>query len=410
MKKLMMMAMMLVASAAAFAGDSDALKAILKAKTYAEAEALVKSSVGSLANDQEKAKAYNKLVDLAFEKFKKEDDTRITNQALQKNDPIDTEGMIKAGIDALNAALECDKYDVLPDAKGKVKPAFQKKNQDRLQTVRASLLNAGFGYANDNKNKEVYDCLNPYLLTADAPLFKDLETVKNDPNKGAAAFYAGRAALQMDMNARAAEIFKIGVQDTAKQVHDLCFDMLIYTLGKTRVTREDSLKYLNDMKELYIQYPESEQVYASLSDALNQNGQESEVLKLADEHLAKYPNSALPHVYKAFIAQGQKKFADAIAEWNLVPESTVNYVQFVFYRAVCKYSLAAEFNEANADIRTGNLSPENDKKYRGMLEDAQKDFEKAQELDPDQLTVKWGYLLKNVYHALGQDEKADAIL
>ena len=36
MKKLMMMAVMFVASATAFAGDSDALKAILKAKTYAD--------------------------------------------------------------------------------------------------------------------------------------------------------------------------------------------------------------------------------------------------------------------------------------------------------------------------------------------------------------------------------------
>ena len=41
---------------------------------------------------------------------------------------------------------------------------------------------------------------------------------------------------------------------------------------------------------------------------------------------------------------------------------------------------------------------------------AQKDFEKAKELDPDQMTVKWGYLLKNIYTQTGQQEKADAIL
>ena len=81
--------MMVVASSTAFAGDSDALKAILKAKDFAEAEALVKSSLGQLANDQEKAKAYNKLVELAYEKYKKEDDTKTTNQVMQKNDPID---------------------------------------------------------------------------------------------------------------------------------------------------------------------------------------------------------------------------------------------------------------------------------------------------------------------------------
>ena len=51
-----MMAVMLVASTTAFAGDSDALKAILKAKVYAEAEALIKSSLDQLATPEEKAK------------------------------------------------------------------------------------------------------------------------------------------------------------------------------------------------------------------------------------------------------------------------------------------------------------------------------------------------------------------
>ena len=50
MKKVMMMAMMLIASATAFAGDSDALKAIKKAKTYDEAAQLLKTA--QLANDE----------------------------------------------------------------------------------------------------------------------------------------------------------------------------------------------------------------------------------------------------------------------------------------------------------------------------------------------------------------------
>ena len=56
MKKLFVAAMMVLSTSAAFAGDSDALKNILKAKTYQEAEALVKSA--ELANDAEKAAAY----------------------------------------------------------------------------------------------------------------------------------------------------------------------------------------------------------------------------------------------------------------------------------------------------------------------------------------------------------------
>lgn len=41
MKKMMIAAMMLLASSASFAGNSDVLKAILKAKTYTEAAQLL---------------------------------------------------------------------------------------------------------------------------------------------------------------------------------------------------------------------------------------------------------------------------------------------------------------------------------------------------------------------------------
>lgn len=69
MKKFLVAAMMVLGATSAFAGDSDALKAVMKAKSYAEAEALVKQNLGQMANDAEKAKAYNKLVDLALKQF-----------------------------------------------------------------------------------------------------------------------------------------------------------------------------------------------------------------------------------------------------------------------------------------------------------------------------------------------------
>ena len=80
MKKLMMVALMFLGTSAAFAADSEALKAILKAKTYNEAAELVKASLGQLANDAEKAKAYNKLVELALDKVNKEQTIMTSNQ------------------------------------------------------------------------------------------------------------------------------------------------------------------------------------------------------------------------------------------------------------------------------------------------------------------------------------------
>ena len=105
-----------------------------------------------------------------------------------------------------------------------------------------------------------------------------------------------------------------------------------------------------------------------------------------------------------------KKYDESIAEFDKVPEGAPAYMQCVFNRAVCKYNKAADFNEANSDLRTGKMTPANEAKYKEMLHGAQLDFEKCQQLDPDQMTVKWGYLLKNIYLATGQKEKADAIL
>lgn len=120
MKKFLVAAMMVLGATSAFAGDSDALKAVMKAKSYAEAEALVKQNLGQMANDAEKAKAYNKLVDLAMKQFNDQQSIQQTNQIMKKNDPVDEAAMSEGAYNALINAIECYKYDQLPNAKGKV--------------------------------------------------------------------------------------------------------------------------------------------------------------------------------------------------------------------------------------------------------------------------------------------------
>ena len=406
-----MMAMMLVASATAFAGDSDALKAILKAKDYAEAQSLISSSLAQLTDASEKARAYNKLVDLAYEKFQKEDNIRTTNMVMKKNDPVDVEGMVAAGKVALEAAMECDKYDQQPNEKGKVAVKFRQKNQDRLKALRLSILQQGIELANNEKNKESFENFDIYLTSAKSAFYEGVDGVaKNDPNLGVAAFYGGRAAYNLEKFDKAIEYFKIGVADTAKQIHDLSFDFLLYTMRNKQKTAADSAQYIKDMLELYQQYPDAEQIYSSLSDAYITQGMNAEVIKLAEERMAKYPDSSLPHVYKAFLLMQDKKYDDAIAEFAKVKEdNSPVFLNSIFNSAVCKYNKASEFNEANSDIRTGRLKPADHDKFMNMLKDAQADFEKAKELDPEQKTVKWQYLLHNVYTLTDQKDKAAAL-
>ena len=110
MKKLMIAALMMLGTSAAFAGDSEPLKAILKIKDYAEATQLLKSSLDQLASPQEKAKAYEHLTKLALAKFDKENAVQAANMQAQltksKETPYDTLGFYEAAYHATVDVLE----------------------------------------------------------------------------------------------------------------------------------------------------------------------------------------------------------------------------------------------------------------------------------------------------------------
>ena len=141
MKKFIVAAMLVLGATSAFAGDSDALKAVLSAKKYSEAKELVKQNLASMASDAERAKAYNYLVKLSMDAFNKESAKDLEDQ-IKKTTTADKESMYKNAYNALASAIECYKYDQLPDAKGKVKPKYN-GNKDLVWPARIQLVNAG---------------------------------------------------------------------------------------------------------------------------------------------------------------------------------------------------------------------------------------------------------------------------
>lgn len=176
MKKIFMMAIALMASTMTFAGDSDALKAIMKSKDYAEAAQLLKQNLAQLADNAEKAKAYNHLVDLAMNKVTNETGTIAENQlaAQMGSDKVkayDTLGLADGICNAIENAIECNKYDQLPDAKGRVKPKFAEKNAARIWAVRPNLVNIGQTEAQKGNDAGVLKYWGAFTDAGDEPFF-----------------------------------------------------------------------------------------------------------------------------------------------------------------------------------------------------------------------------------------------
>lgn len=391
MKKVMMMALALVASATAFAGDSDALKAIKKAKTYAEAAQLVKTS--QLANDEERAEAYNKLVDLAMEKVGKETGTIAQNQAAVqlgtgKEEAYDTLGLADAICNAIASAIECNKYDQLPNAKGKVKPQYDEKNAQRIWAVRTHLVNIGQDEARKGNNAGVLKYWGAFLDSDSDPLFAAQDHEAEKGYIGQVAYFAGRYAFDAKDLARADKYFDIAMQDPEQKKDALTFKL--YAAGSNLKSKADSLQYIEQLKGLYANDPENDVLLDKLFSMYDGLKDKAAQTALLDNHLAKYPNSFSALANKGMMAIAENN-AEEGAKWLrkaavASPENAVIQT----YLGICLNAQAGQMDDTA--------------KRKELFQEAIVAFDKAKELDPGR-QAPWAYNRYQAYYNLyGADD------
>jgi len=381
-----MMAVMMVASATAFAGDSDALKAILKAKTYAEAEALVKSSVGSLATDAEKAKAYNKLVDLAMAQFDAQSTIQTENQLAKQmgkeEKPVDQNLMNEMAYNAISAAIECDKYDQKPNEKGKVAPKFDKKNAQRLWFApRNTLVNAGQDALTAKDNASARKFWQLFVESDAAPLFKDQNRDQQKAFFGQVARFTAIFAYQDKDMSKALELADIAMKD--EQEYEQALNLKVEILGDGLKTKADSVKFVENLKAIYADH-KVDGVMEKIYNVLLGLGQKAEAIKVLDDALAANPNNFVALADKGLSLLGDEKAEEAIKCLTKALEIKPDNAIIATYAATA-YSVQAQTIEDAA-------------KKKALYKQAIELFDKAKELDPDMLQAKWGYNRYNAYY------------
>ena len=381
MKKLMFAAMMILSTSAAFAGDSDALKAIMKAKTYAEADALLKQNLSALATDAERAKAYNKLVDLALEKYNKESTVLTQNQMNAqmgikgKDQAFDTLGMYNAATEALQAGLECDKYDQKPDAKGKVKPRFAAANNTRLWGVRAQLVNAGQEAAQKGKDADVLKYWGTFLDTNDAPLFASQDKSSQKEYFGQVALFTAQYAFQAKDKERAGRYCDLAMKDPEQAARALGIKLLVMRDGLK--TKADSVKFVDELKALYAQKPDNGVVLESLANLYSAMGQKDAQVQLLDEAIAKNPKNFVALFLKGQNAITANNANEAIKYLKQAAELQPENALVLTYLGACLNVKAADQQDPNG--------------RKVVYTEALKYLDKAKQLDPQRNQANWAY-------------------
>ena len=382
MKKLFVAALLAVTATSAFAQD---IKSVLKAKDYAEAQSGLNSCLSSL-NDEDKAKGYNKLVDLSFDKFNKENAVAVEAQTLEQmgqksNKTYDKQGMYDALLNGLNNALECDKYDQLPNAKGKVAPNFRKKNANRPNRIQFVI--AGQDGLQGDDQTVAYKYFAAYVDSYTAPLFADVDKGARDEYLGSVALIAARLAYQMKDMDKANQYCDVALNDTASYKEAL--GVKVAFMQQAMKTKEDSLRCLKDVEALYLKDKANENIFSVLAPLYGALGMQDKQDAILAERLAANPNDFMANLVKGQALMNASKWDEAIATLQKATAAKDDALALTFL-GFCYNNKAAQQQDVAA--------------MKGLFEKAKECFEKARDIDPNQQRASWSYMLDNTNYNL----------
>lgn len=394
MKKMIIAAMLVLGASAAFAGDSDALKAITKEKDYAKAVELVKSSLGQLANSGEKAKAYEHLTRLALQKFDKENAIQAANMQAQitkqKVEPYDTLGFYQAAYDATQNALECFKYDAEPNEKGKVKPRFTEALTPLIANARMQLVTAGNYYAQLNDQDNVLKYWGSFLDSDNLPYFQSTKEQEKQ-FLGQVAYYTAQYANQAKKYDLAEKYADIATQDTAVAKQAQAFKLAM--AQRNLKTKADSVAYVQKLAAMYEKEPDNEMIFGQLSNFYSLMGMTKEFDALVDAKIAKNPNDFTAWALKGQALMNRNSTATN-PDWKGCVEAFKKAVSIDQTNPVVYTYLGFSMN-AMASAINGDRAQQ-----LALYKESMGYLDKAKELDPNREKANWAYPLYQCYYSV----------
>lgn len=391
---MMIAAMLVLGASAAFAGDSDVLKAITKEKDYAKAVELVKSSLGQLANSGEKAKAYEHLTRLALQKFDKENAIQVANMQAQitkqKVEPYDTLGFYQAAYDATQNALECFKYDAEPNEKGKVKPRYTEALTPLIANARMQLVTAGNYYAQLNDQDNVLKYWGSFLDSDNLPYFKSTKEQEKQ-FLGQVAYYTAQYANQAKKYDLAEKYADIATQDTSVAKQAQAFKLAM--AQRNLKTKADSVAYVQKLAAMYEKEPDNEMIFGQLSNFYSLMGMTKEFDALVEAKIAKNPNDFTAWALKGQALMNRNSTATN-PDWKGCVEAFKKAVSIDQTNPVVYTYLGFSMN-AMASAINGDRAQQ-----IALYKESMGYLDKAKELDPNREKANWAYPLYQCYYSV----------
>ncbi len=298
-----------------------------------------------------------------------------------------------------NDLVKCEECDMLPDAKGRVKPRYAEFLKMSYMQQFGQFYNAGAYYYGNEEYNKAYDLFKMFIDTADK-LYK-LEVMPKDTiNVPVAAYNMALCGMQMEDYAKV--LTHVDMALANEQMAPSAFrykTVAVLELG-------DSTAWLELCKEGTTRFPDDAYFSQSLIQYYDSRGESDKLAALADDLIANDPNNPLFVYLKAYIPH-QKEDLDTAIEWyNKTLEVDPNYENALSNLARCYLQKAYLYSVENSSTKLSDKKKiAKDKEVlNGYYNQALPLLEKLRTNCPDK-TELWLTNLINCYYNLNMDAK-----
>ncbi|MCQ2344143.1 MAG: tetratricopeptide repeat protein [Paludibacteraceae bacterium] len=293
----------------------------------------------------------------------------------------------EAGADALRSYelyMQAWDMDHQPNAKGKVKPAYDKKISESLASIYRSniLVNYAVAKQNEEAYADAYRATNTHLGIIDLDIIKSDEKLLNDTNlrKNDAyyqiKYFAGNFAWLAGDRQNAIKEFKGTLGSGYKEEQVYQYICQIYE------ELHDSVNYVDMLRQGASAIPSSQWLVGNLINYYIEHGNSKQAVEYLDQAISSNPTAQLYNV-KGSVLELSGDLENSLLCYNRAIDMDANYSDAYSNIGRFYYNQGVKIEEDNMNENDKKKNAENIAKMNEMFLKSIPYFEKAYELDTE---------------------------
>lgn len=320
----------------------------------------------------------------------------LGNEQLYLKQAYDTTALFNNASKMFDVLVTFDSIDAKVDKNGIPKLKYRKRHGEILDTYRPNLFYGGAFFVNKGDFNKAYTYFDKYIVSAELPILKDYDYLRNDTLIPSAAYWALYSAYRMNQFDMALKYKELALRDDQKTSQTTQYLAEIYRL------KGDTAEYVRLLTEGFHNDPEYPFFFPRLIDYYNSREKNDSMMAVVDMALANDSTNKLYRYAKSTVLLNMGKYKECNEICNQLIAEDENYGD-AYYNLGLAY-----FNQAVELDKVAQRSRQKRRAIRELYEKSLPYMEKYRQLEPEQ-KGRWLPVLYILYLNLNMGEQFDEI-